>query len=181
MDEIITRVYLAGSPGERGEPGRNGEKGNTGSPGSNGRPGSPGLKGNSGQPGRPGNDGSAGLPGAKGSPGQNGNRGAPGLPGKDGINGAKGDSGRPGEPGTPGKDVSLSVLAHESGAAEVDLITHFAGNPRIRREQGRHRCAGYAWKPGTARFPRNRREGRQGCTWCVCEPARTARRQGRQG
>ena len=105
-------INLKGIQGEKGEPGRpgdKGDKGDPGRPGDKGDKGDPGKKGDKGDPGRPGDKGDKGdpgiqgIPGQKGDPGERGERGERGLKGERGKQGFKGEPGPKGEPGAPGK------------------------------------------------------------------------------
>ena len=107
-------INLKGIQGEKGEPGRpgdKGDKGDPGRPGDKGDKGDPGKKGDKGDPGRPGDKGDKGdpgiqgIPGQKGDPGERGERGLKGERGKQGFKGErgpKGDDGAPGRQGEPG-------------------------------------------------------------------------------
>ena len=105
-------INLKGIQGEKGEPGRpgdKGDKGDPGRPGDKGDKGDPGKKGDKGDPGRPGDKGDKGdpgiqgIPGQKGEPGERGERGERGLKGERGKQGFKGEPGPKGDPGTPGR------------------------------------------------------------------------------
>ena len=105
-------INLKGIQGEKGEPGRpgdKGDKGDPGRPGDKGDKGDPGKKGDKGDPGRPGDKGDKGdpgkqgIPGQKGDPGERGERGERGLKGERGKQGFKGEPGPKGEPGAPGR------------------------------------------------------------------------------
>ncbi len=105
-------INLKGIQGEKGEPGRpgdKGDKGDPGRPGDKGEKGDPGKKGDKGDPGRPGDKGDKGdpgiqgIPGQKGDPGERGERGERGLKGERGKQGFKGEPGPKGDEGAPGK------------------------------------------------------------------------------
>ena len=105
-------INLKGIQGEKGEPGRpgdKGDKGDPGRPGDKGDKGDPGKKGDKGDPGRPGDKGDKGdpgkqgIPGQKGDPGERGERGERGLKGERGKQGFKGEPGPKGDEGAPGK------------------------------------------------------------------------------
>ena len=105
-------INLKGIQGEKGEPGRpgdKGDKGDPGRPGDKGDKGDPGKKGDKGDPGRPGDKGDKGdpgiqgIPGQKGDPGERGERGERGLKGERGKQGFKGEPGPKGDEGAPGR------------------------------------------------------------------------------
>lgn len=100
-------INLKGIQGEKGEPGRpgdKGDKGDPGRPGDKGDKGDPGKKGDKGDPGRPGDKGDKGDPGIQGIPGQKGDRGERGERGERGLKGERGKQGFKGEPGPKGED-----------------------------------------------------------------------------
>ncbi|MCP3677302.1 MAG: collagen-like protein, partial [Deltaproteobacteria bacterium] len=85
-----------GKQGEKGDLGRQGERGE---PGPQGEKGDLGRQGDKGEVGPQGEDGEAGLTGQKGEVGAIGRQGPPGPQGPQGV---KGDTGRRGRPGIDG-------------------------------------------------------------------------------
>ena len=142
-------INLKGIQGEKGEPGRpgdKGDKGDPGRPGDKGEKGDPGKKGDKGDPGRPGDKGDKGdpgiqgIPGQKGDPGERGERGERGLKGERGKQGFKGEPGPKGEPGAPGKQ-------GEPGAPGKQGEPGPKGEPGAPGKQGEPGAPGASGKP----------------------------------
>ena len=142
-------INLKGIQGEKGEPGRpgdKGDKGDPGRPGDKGDKGDPGKKGDKGDPGRPGDKGDKGdpgiqgIPGQKGDPGEQGERGERGLKGERGKQGFKGEPGPKGEPGAPGKQ-------GEPGAKGEPGAPGKQGEPGAPGKQGEPGAPGASGKP----------------------------------
>ncbi|WP_071190986.1 collagen-like protein [Trichormus sp. NMC-1] len=92
----------SGVPGPKGEPGKQGAKGDRGFKGEPGKPGAKGDRGFKGEPGKQGAKGERGFKGEPGKPGAKGDRGFKGEPGKQGAKGERGFKGEPGKPGAKG-------------------------------------------------------------------------------
>ncbi|SPN79124.1 Collagen triple helix repeat protein [Brazilian cedratvirus IHUMI] len=133
-----------GEKGEQGQPGKDGERGEQGPPGEKGEPGKDGEKGEQGEKGEPGEQGEKGEPGEqgppgeKGEPGKDGEKGEQGPPGKDGEQGEKGEKGEPGEQGPPG----------EKGEPGKDGEQGEKGEPGKDGEQGEKGEPGEQGPPG---------------------------------
>ena len=143
-------INLKGIQGEKGEPGRpgdKGDKGDPGRPGDKGDKGDPGKKGDKGDPGRPGDKGDKGdpgkqgIPGQKGDPGERGERGERGLKGERGKQGFKGEPGPKGEPGAPGRQ-------GEPGAKGEPGAPGKQGEPGAPGKQGERGPKGEPGAPG---------------------------------
>ncbi|XP_062571982.1 uncharacterized protein LOC134233928 isoform X2 [Saccostrea cucullata] len=100
-----TRLCVHGTPGEKGDPGQQPQRG---PPGISGRKGESGIKGGKGAEGPMGNigklgeNGDTGLKGPKGNKGDTGVKGSSGDPGTSGAKGDLGPFGLPGAQGDPG-------------------------------------------------------------------------------
>ena len=149
-------INLKGIQGEKGEPGRpgdKGDKGDPGRPGDKGDKGDPGKKGDKGDPGRPGDKGDKGdpgiqgIPGQKGDPGERGERGERGLKGERGKQGFKGESGPKGEPGAPGKQGEPGAKG-EPGAPGKQGEPGPKGEPGAPGRQGEPGAKGDPGAPG---------------------------------
>ena len=149
-------INLKGIQGEKGEPGRpgdKGDKGDPGRPGDKGDKGDPGKKGDKGDPGRPGDKGDKGdpgiqgIPGQKGDPGEQGERGERGLKGERGKQGFKGEPGPKGEPGAPGKQGEPGPKG-EPGAPGKQGEPGAKGEPGAPGRQGEPGAKGEPGAPG---------------------------------
>ena len=149
-------INLKGIQGEKGEPGRpgdKGDKGDPGRPGDKGDKGDPGKKGDKGDPGRPGDKGDKGdpgiqgIPGQKGDPGERGERGERGLKGERGKQGFKGEPGPKGEPGAPGKQGEPGPKG-EPGAPGKQGEPGPKGEPGAPGKQGEPGAKGEPGAPG---------------------------------
>ena len=149
-------INLKGIQGEKGEPGRpgdKGDKGDPGRPGDKGDKGDPGKKGDKGDPGRPGDKGDKGdpgkqgIPGQKGDPGERGERGERGLKGERGKQGFKGEPGPKGEPGAPGKQGEPGPKG-EPGAPGRQGEPGAKGEPGAPGKQGEPGAKGEPGAPG---------------------------------
>ena len=149
-------INLKGIQGEKGEPGRpgdKGDKGDPGRPGDKGDKGDPGKKGDKGDPGRPGDKGDKGdpgiqgIPGQKGDPGERGERGERGLKGERGKQGFKGEPGPKGEPGAPGKQGEPGPKG-EPGAPGKQGEPGAKGEPGAPGRQGEPGAKGEPGAPG---------------------------------
>ena len=149
-------INLKGIQGEKGEPGRpgdKGDKGDPGRPGDKGDKGDPGKKGDKGDPGRPGDKGDKGdpgiqgIPGQKGDPGERGERGERGLKGERGKQGFKGEPGPKGEPGAPGKQGEPGAKG-EPGAPGKQGEPGPKGEPGAPGKQGEPGPKGEPGAPG---------------------------------
>ena len=148
-------INLKGIQGEKGEPGRpgdKGDKGDPGRPGDKGDKGDPGKKGDKGDPGRPGDKGDKGdpgiqgIPGQKGEPGERGERGERGLKGERGKQGFKGEPGPKGEDGAPGRQGEPGPKG-EPGAPGKQGEPGPKGEPGAPGKQGEPGAPGASGKP----------------------------------
>ena len=185
-------INLKGIQGEKGEPGRpgdKGDKGDPGRPGDKGDKGDPGKKGDKGDPGRPGDKGDKGdpgiqgIPGQKGDPGERGERGERGLKGERGKQGFKGEPGPKGEPGAPGKQGEPGAKG-EPGAPGKQGEPGPKGEPGAPGKQGEPGPKGEPGAPGRQGEPGPKGEpgapGKQGEPGAKGEPGAPGR-QGEPG
>ena len=118
-----------GCPGERGEPGPMGPRGEPGPPGCPGERGEPGPMGPRGEPGPPGCPGECGEPGPQGVTGPQGPQGVTGPMGPRGEPGPRGPAGPPGYPQNSifasfsGKELILPESASLPLKTEIPDIT----------------------------------------------------------
>ena len=169
-------INLKGIQGEKGEPGRpgdKGDKGDPGRPGDKGDKGDPGKKGDKGDPGRPGDKGDKGdpgiqgIPGQKGDPGERGERGERGLKGERGKQGFKGEPGPKGEDGAPGRQGEPGPKG-EPGAPGKQGEPGAKGEPGAPGKQGEPGAPGRQGEPGPKGEPGA--PGRQGEPGAKGEP-----------
>lgn len=150
----------------QGEPGPQGEKGDTGPQGPQGEKGDTGPQGPAGEKGDTGAQGLQGIPGPQGIQGEKGDKGdtgaqgpkgdtgATGPQGIQGIQGEKGDKGDTGATGAPGEDgvdgVSPTVDVSKSGKVTTISITDKNGTKTATINDGTDGSPGSAGKDGAS-------------------------------